>query len=631
MYPRNRRFGKSALLAFLFIILSPLTIFSQSNPRIAVVPFNPVGVSEQESKVLTELFETSLVNTKAFQVIEQNRVKEILDVQRYMLSGCTDDSCAVEIGQLLAADRIVLGTVSSVGGKIIVNAKIINVENGENIKADNVRADSISQMTEEIELLAFKLAGLTYTKGEEVQIATAFGDVLVQTDPTGADIFVNGLKKGKSPDLISRIPFGQVKFEARLNDLYASKTVVVAAGTGDVFLKLEAGVYGNLFIKSDGQDVEVYIDEKPMGKIGTGLFKDLPVGNVALTMKGDGVFWSDTVEITEGGTTRVEAYPTAFGTINYVLPEGVEAEVTGPQFRKVIHGSGTLEPVWLGTYSVTVSGEKYEQLTESLRVDKKSTVSFFPDLKFTIEYLSTNVPIRLNETEALLKTGNAVTSDDVEMIRDVWKTVKTYGMVVYEKKADDLFKQSLEKYYQSGIDGYSKTLKSGNTVTEETMAGIMSLKTEVHNANFDLHELKNQIDKIVTEAHQRRELQDNYAEKKALENRIEKDKKIGRGNVIGGIITLSAGVIGGGLCGLFQGLAEVAYNNYMDATVTNDAAIYRSHVETMETISFISAGVGGAGLLGSAILWATKPSLKKNTYRLAEVNARIKELEGSLK
>ena len=128
--------------------------------------------------MLTEVFETGMVNTEAFQVIEQNRVQEIVEAQKYALEDCTDEACAVEFGRLLAADRIVLGTFSSVGGQFIINAKIIDVETGQNIKADKVTAATINEMTEKVELLAFKLAGLTVApSGAEERIAREFGEL----------------------------------------------------------------------------------------------------------------------------------------------------------------------------------------------------------------------------------------------------------------------------------------------------------------------------------------------------------------------------------------------------------------------------------------------------------------------
>jgi TolB-like protein len=104
-------------------------------PRIAVIPFNHISVSKADADVVTGLFETGLVKTETYNVIEQNQIKEILSAQEQSMSDCTDEQCAMEFGKLLAAEQIVLGTLSSVGGTYILNAKIIDVTTGRNIKA----------------------------------------------------------------------------------------------------------------------------------------------------------------------------------------------------------------------------------------------------------------------------------------------------------------------------------------------------------------------------------------------------------------------------------------------------------------------------------------------------------------
>ncbi len=161
--------------SLLIISLFSGSIHSQEKPRTAVIPFNAVGVSETESVTASSLFETALVQTDAFLVIEQNQMKEILEAQAFTLSGCTDESCAVEIGKLLAAEQIVLGSFSSLGSGYILNAKIIDVTLGQNIKAEKVSFASLDELSDSADLLAYKLAGL---KQGEQETSSAYGDEL---------------------------------------------------------------------------------------------------------------------------------------------------------------------------------------------------------------------------------------------------------------------------------------------------------------------------------------------------------------------------------------------------------------------------------------------------------------------
>ena len=166
-----RRLG----LSLLFILVLTASVFSQGKPRMAVIPFTAMGVSENESVIASYLFETALVQTDAFLVIEQNQMAEILDAQSFTLSGCTDESCAVEIGKLLAAEQIILGSFSRLGTGYILNAKIIDVTLGQNIKAEKVSFASLDELSDSADLLAYRLAGL---KQGEQETSTAYGDEL---------------------------------------------------------------------------------------------------------------------------------------------------------------------------------------------------------------------------------------------------------------------------------------------------------------------------------------------------------------------------------------------------------------------------------------------------------------------
>lgn len=125
-----------------------------------------------ESLTASNLFETALVQTDVFLVIEQNQIAEILEAQSFTLSGCTDESCAVEIGKLLAAEQIILGSFSKVGSGYIINAKIIDVTLGRNIQAEKVEFSSMDDLSKSMDLLAYKLAGLEQV---EQETSTAYG------------------------------------------------------------------------------------------------------------------------------------------------------------------------------------------------------------------------------------------------------------------------------------------------------------------------------------------------------------------------------------------------------------------------------------------------------------------------
>jgi len=107
---------RSFLLPILLILLTVKSYGQDHFPHIAVIPFSAINVSESDAEAITGLFETALVNTGAYRVIEQAQMHEILKAEEFSVSDCTSEECAVEIGQLLSAKQIILGTIASVGG-----------------------------------------------------------------------------------------------------------------------------------------------------------------------------------------------------------------------------------------------------------------------------------------------------------------------------------------------------------------------------------------------------------------------------------------------------------------------------------------------------------------------------------
>ena len=367
--------------SFIMLVVFCTSAFSQdSAPRVAVLPFNHINVSESEALVITGLFETALVKTEAFNVIEQTQVGQILDAQKFSLTGCTDESCAVEVGKLLSAEQILIGTLSALDGKFILIAKVIDVTTGRNVKADTVRTDSLSDMSEDVELLAFKLAGLTMTGDGGVRIVKSFGELYVETDPEGADIFVNGALKGQSPNLIQRTPLGSVTVECRLDELYGSEEIEIQEGMNKVSLKLSV-VYGNIFVSGGKKDQKVHLDGKVWGDLGGGLIEDVPLGLHEILLINDNEYWKGAVEVAEAETARVTARLIPYGSLEYTIPDDAFAEIVGPEYRSVVRGRGTLLPLNGGEYKIIVTGEAYKNYATNVRIDSGKNTAFEPNLE----------------------------------------------------------------------------------------------------------------------------------------------------------------------------------------------------------------------------------------------------------
>lgn len=150
------------------------TILYAEDERVLAVP-NIEGKNVPEHIVSTcrNMVEAAIIQTDIFQVISYNDVEQILEAQAFSLSGCTDESCAIEIGELLAAENIVVGELTGLTDeKMILALRLIDVTTGKSVKAEIVNIDSYDEMKSRIFTGAYKLVGAEYKDEDSVPIDT---------------------------------------------------------------------------------------------------------------------------------------------------------------------------------------------------------------------------------------------------------------------------------------------------------------------------------------------------------------------------------------------------------------------------------------------------------------------------
>jgi TolB-like protein len=95
---------------------------------VAVLPLDCPGMNANAAATLTDHLRLALHQTGVFKVMERARMEAILQEQSFALSPCTSTSCAIEVGELLAAPFIVTGRVGKVGDTWSVSLNLVDVE-----------------------------------------------------------------------------------------------------------------------------------------------------------------------------------------------------------------------------------------------------------------------------------------------------------------------------------------------------------------------------------------------------------------------------------------------------------------------------------------------------------------------
>ena len=97
------------------IILLLLTTSLFAREYIAIIDFEGIGVTESEARVLTQRLTSEMIALELYQVLERSEMKRLLEEQKFQYSGCVDTKCAVELGKMLGAKYMVVGTISKLG------------------------------------------------------------------------------------------------------------------------------------------------------------------------------------------------------------------------------------------------------------------------------------------------------------------------------------------------------------------------------------------------------------------------------------------------------------------------------------------------------------------------------------
>lgn len=99
--------------------------------KIAIIEFSDLdGNITEFGKFISEELITKLFSTNKVNVIERQLLNKIIDEHRLKFTGLIDESTAKELGRILGVEAICSGTITDLGSKIKINARLISTETG---------------------------------------------------------------------------------------------------------------------------------------------------------------------------------------------------------------------------------------------------------------------------------------------------------------------------------------------------------------------------------------------------------------------------------------------------------------------------------------------------------------------
>ena len=179
-----------------------INVFAQEQelPIVAVLDLAGEGLSESETNAITNLLISSIFETDLVAVIDRNQREQILSEIAFSLSGCTDESCAIEVGKLLAADIMVLGSIDRLGDRLSIDLKAMDVATSK-IKG------TYNRLFEDVNELVNLMDGVggQFVQNFTGQLATKKAvlkyeelvPLFISCNIDGADVYIDGDAVGK--------------------------------------------------------------------------------------------------------------------------------------------------------------------------------------------------------------------------------------------------------------------------------------------------------------------------------------------------------------------------------------------------------------------------------------------------
>jgi TolB-like protein len=114
----------------------------QGIARVAVLPFEPVdSSSSREGWTIAEKLTTQLVRAGQVKAVERSLLRKILDEQSLSRTGLLESAATKRLGAVFSVDGIITGSFVTLGNRVAVNARLIDVETGLIVHACEATVD----------------------------------------------------------------------------------------------------------------------------------------------------------------------------------------------------------------------------------------------------------------------------------------------------------------------------------------------------------------------------------------------------------------------------------------------------------------------------------------------------------
>jgi len=227
----------------------------------------------------------------------------------------------------------------------------------------------------------------------EISLKSNFGSLSIESEPSGADVSVNGVPKGQTPCKVTGLAAGELDVALSIASYrqYRQKAQVRVGEDTPVKVKLDP-LPGSLVVNSTPQGAMVYVDNQRKGKTPLTI-EDLAIGEHRVRVEADGYEpLARTVTIRQAERISEDFGPEkTSGTMEILTrPAGVRVYIDGQDKGVTAVESGKSDAISMpltiplvpeGSRTIQLSKKGYEPQKLTVDVQRNSTATLNPVLK----------------------------------------------------------------------------------------------------------------------------------------------------------------------------------------------------------------------------------------------------------
>ncbi|MBC8277088.1 MAG: SUMF1/EgtB/PvdO family nonheme iron enzyme, partial [FCB group bacterium] len=158
-------------LSIIVLLFSVQSSRALEIPVVAVFDLEADKVSEQTAFLCSDFLRKHLADIGRVTIKERDEMDKMLQAQGENLSDCTEEGCAVKLGQFLDVEKIITGKVTKTGSRYIVVAKYIDLETAQIEFQEDITIEGITEdkLTDYIQSLAEKIASRVTLIGSVIE------------------------------------------------------------------------------------------------------------------------------------------------------------------------------------------------------------------------------------------------------------------------------------------------------------------------------------------------------------------------------------------------------------------------------------------------------------------------------